>query len=248
MDNRCKKFLFAFALLDKKFSLGNHLCDNFPDHFSFYPHSHNIKDQLCKLDNIIILPSSDSLACTIISDMSIKNHIAISILYIHSFNQPIIKTCHQALNMSITEAELFAIRCGINQTIVIPHIKHIVVITNSLYTAKKIFDLSLHPYQIYSAAITHKLRKFFNKYTNNHIKFWDCPSKENWQLYSAVDKNTKSFKASFYFSYKSSWDFSKKCFCDNIISQWKILFQTSDLKGRNFLELLDSDSQPLYHK
>jgi len=146
MDNRCNKFLPTFTLLDKKFSPGNHLCDNFPDCFSFYPHSHNIKDQLCKLDNIIILTSSDPLACTIISDMSIKNHIATSILHVHSFNQPIIKTCHQAVNMSTTEAELFALRCGINQAIGILYIMHIVVITDFLHTAKKIFDLSLYSY------------------------------------------------------------------------------------------------------
>jgi len=146
--------------------------------------------------------------------------------------------------MSNTEAELFTIRCGINQAISIPHIKHIVVITNSLYAAKKIFNSSLHPYQIHSAAITHELREFFNKYTINHIKFWDCPSKENWQLHSVVDKDARSF-ALVYFLCKSSWNFSKKHFCDNIVLQWKTLFQTSDLKERNFLKLLDSDSQPL---
>ena len=36
MDNRCNKFLPSSTLLDKKFSLGNCLCNNFPDCFSFY--------------------------------------------------------------------------------------------------------------------------------------------------------------------------------------------------------------------
>jgi len=144
--------------------------------------------------------------------------------------------------MSTTKAKLFTIRCGINQAISIPHIKHIVAITDFLHATKKIFDLSSHPYQIHSATITCELREFFNKYIKNHIKFWDCSSKENWQLYSAVDKNTRSFEASVYFSCKSSWDFSKKHFYDNIVSQWKTSFQMSDFKRRNFLELLDSDS------
>ena len=171
IDNRCNEFLSAFTLLDKKISLGNHLHDNFSDFFSFYSHPHNANDWLCKLDDIIISTSSDSLACIVISDASIKNHVATSILYIHSFNQPVIKTCHQAINVFTTEAKLFAIRYGINQTISILHIKYIIVITDSLHTIKKIFDLSSHPYQIYSTAIACKLRDFFNKYTNNHIKF-----------------------------------------------------------------------------
>ena len=44
MDNRYNKFLSTFALLDKEFSSGNCLYDNFPDYFSFYPHPHNTKD------------------------------------------------------------------------------------------------------------------------------------------------------------------------------------------------------------
>ena len=54
--------------------------------------------------------------------------------------------CHHAINISTTEAELFAMKCGINQAVGIPYIKHIIIITDSINTAKKIFDSSLHPY------------------------------------------------------------------------------------------------------
>ena len=62
--------------------------------------------------------------------------------------------------MSTIKAKLFAIRCSINQAIGISYIKCIVIITDSLHTAKKIFDSSSHSYQIHSATITHKLREF----------------------------------------------------------------------------------------
>jgi len=39
--------------------------------------------------------------------------------------------------------------------------------------------------------------------------------------------------------------FVKKHDCDSIILQWKMSFQASDLKGRNFLELLNDNSNPL---
>jgi len=61
---------------------------------------------------------------------------------------------HHAVNITTTETKLFAIRCGINQAIGIPNIKHIDIVTDSLYAAKRIFDSSTHPYQIHSAAIS----------------------------------------------------------------------------------------------
>jgi len=75
------------------------------------------------------------------------------------------------INVTTTKAELFTIRCGINQAIDIPNIKHIVVITDFLYATKKIFDSSLHPYQIHSTAISQELRDFFKRDSNNHINF-----------------------------------------------------------------------------
>jgi len=126
-------------------------------------------------------------------------------------------------------------------TVGITNINHIIVITDSLHTAKKIFDFSLHPYQIHSATISWKLRGFFLKDINNCIKFWDCPSKQNWPLHLLVDKDSKSFDSVSIFLCKLFWDYCKKWKCNSILSQWKMFFQSSDFQGKNFLELLDSD-------
>jgi len=48
-----------------------------------------------------------------------------------------------------------------------------------------------------------------------------------------------------------SWDFSRKTECDDIINNWKMTFQASDLKGSQFLNLLDKDFnviEPCYAK
>jgi len=48
-----------------------------------------------------------------------------------------------------------------------------------------------------------------------------------------------------------SWDYSKKVECDNITNIWKITFQASDGKEKQFLELHDDDSndiEPSYVK
>jgi len=158
-------------------------------------------------------------------------------------NESLTKTIHPAVNVTSTEAELFAIRCGINQSSRFNNISKIIVITDSIHTAQKIFDPSSHPFQTMSAAILLDLRDFFNRSDNNSIKFWECPSCLKWVLHNRVNKETKSFNLMPLFSCKNSWDFSKKNKSDNIIKYWKMSFQASELKGNHFLDLLDSDDK-----
>ena len=167
----------SFLPFNKEFDPRNHLIDFFSDHFSFYFQSKNIKNYIKALDNITLKASSDPASFIIISDISIKNHITMSILHIYLYNKPIIKTIHQAVNITFTEAELFAIHCSINQVINVPNINYIVIIIDSLHTAKRIFDSLMHLYQVYSAAISYELQEFFSKNNNNCINFWDCSSK-----------------------------------------------------------------------
>jgi len=82
-----------------------------------------------------------------------------------------------------TEAELFAIRHGINQAIHLPNIKKIFIVIDSIHAARRIFDSLSYLYQSQLAAILGELREFFKRNINNSIKFWDCPSNHKWPLY-----------------------------------------------------------------
>jgi len=90
----------------------------FPNHFSFYPYfkcnDYKLINHANQLNNIAITALSDYLYVLIISDVDIKNNIATSITHIHIWDRPIIKTIHHTTNITLTKAELFAIRCGIN--------------------------------------------------------------------------------------------------------------------------------------
>jgi len=69
------------------------------------------------------------------------------------------------------EVKLLAIRYGINQTIQVLGISHIIIITDTIYMAYQIFDSFIHPDQHQLIAILKDLRGFFNKHPSNSIKF-----------------------------------------------------------------------------
>jgi len=112
----------------------------------------------------------------IISDASIKNNIATSISHMHIANQLLIKMLHHAILVTTTEAELFAIGCGINQACSKDNISKIIVITNSIHVAKKIFNTMSYPYQGQAVTILSNLRQFFTRNQSNSIEFWKCLS------------------------------------------------------------------------
>jgi len=241
VNDKHNEFFPSFSFFNKEFNPGNHIVDIFPDHFSFHPCSLNVEKHIENLEEIMLRASSDPFLSIVVSDASIKNQVTTSISHIHSFNKSIVKTLHSAINIITAKAELFAIRCGISQAVANHNVKHIIVITDSLHITRKIFDSSTHLYQIHSAAISSELREFFSKDSQNHIEFWDCSSKQQWALHQIVNKETKNMVSILMFPCKSFWDFYKKSECDSILSQWKMTFQASNSKGRNFLNQLSDD-------
>ena len=121
------------------------------------------------------------------------------------------------------------------------NISKVIVITNSIYVAKKIFNTKFHPYQIHTSVILNELRQFFTKCQDNHIEFWEYPSQLRWKLHKFIDKDLKLFKPIPILLNKISWDYCKKVDSDNIIKLWKMTFQASDGKERHFLDLVDDN-------
>ena len=151
-----------------------------------------------------IKSSSNLSHMLVIMDASIKNNIATSISHIHIQNEPINKTLHHAVNITSTEAKLFAIRCSVNQATNSSDISKIIVIMDSIHAARKIFNMSSYSFQIHMAAILRKLCLFFSHSQDNLIEFWECPSRCNWPLHKVFNKETKPFNPVFLFSCKLS--------------------------------------------
>jgi len=233
MANRFNKCFPSFSPFHSEFSPRCRIIDNFSDHFSFNVCDKEKDNKYCtyQLDEMVLKSSSSLSIAIIASDTSIKNNVATLISHTHMYNRLITKTIYHVVHVTSTEAELFTIRCGINQALNFDNVSKIIVITDSIHAARKIFELFVHPYQVQLAAILSNLHSFFKHHENNSIKFWECPSCLKWHLHNEVDKETKTFNLTPLYPYKMSWDFSKKIKSDDILKVWKIMFQASDLKG-----------------
>ena len=151
----------AFSPLNPEFSPGHCIIDNFSNQFSFNLVNKNEQEinkiHAQELDKMVLCNSSLPNLALVITDASIKNNIAMSISHIHSVNRPLIKTVHHASFVTSTEAELFAIRCGINQACSIENVSKIIIVMDSIHMAKKIFNSESYPFQIHTSAILSEL-------------------------------------------------------------------------------------------
>jgi len=120
-NNRLNGVSPSFDPFSSKFSPEDRLIDIFSSHFSFDSVNRRSEEcinvHICKLDNITFQVLTNSKAVVVVSDTSIKNQVVILIVHVHTYNSLIIKIIHYAINVTLTEAELFTIRCNVNQAI-----------------------------------------------------------------------------------------------------------------------------------
>jgi len=143
-NNRFNGIFPSFTPLHSELSLGHRIIDNFLDCLIFNLHSKQKNNRVCyhQLDNMVIEASSFPSTTIVVTDTSIKNNVVTSISHTYTYNNPITKTVHYVIYVTSIKAELFAMRCGINQASNHNNISKIIIVTNSIHAARKIFDPS----------------------------------------------------------------------------------------------------------
>ena len=118
MNNRFNEVFLFFDSLNSEFAPEARLIDIFSRcflfHLSFNQSSNNIKSHICLLNEITLESFLDSTVALVVFNATIKNNVATSISHIHIHNKLVIKTLYHIVNVTTTEAELFAIRYSIN--------------------------------------------------------------------------------------------------------------------------------------
>jgi len=164
MDNRFNKVFSLFNPYNSELSSGTRIIDTFSSCFSFHlfnKHSENsLTSHSCQLDNLVIVSSKDPSYTLIATDTSIKFDMATSVAYIQIYDKAIVKILHHTVNITSTEAKLFAIRCDINQATTFQRILKIIVVTDLIHSARRIFDPLSYLFQLHVTSILSKLRNF----------------------------------------------------------------------------------------
>jgi len=238
------------------FSLGSRVVDYFPSRFSFHsPSSSSDEDLYLHLQNLNQAFRSSQTAphnIAIVADGGIKkSQVATAVAHIWSENS--IVQCLQAnsINVTLIEAELMAIRLGLIPTMEEENVHNIIVITDSIAAAKKVFEFKTDPLQNMFIPVTSAIDSFFRKDGRNKIQFWFCPSKAKWPKHKLVDDQVKADKCAPIFPSKESYLFNKKKECDNILSEWQDSFMSNPKRGQLFLDFEDENKKvikPTYAK
>jgi len=123
------------------------LSDIFPDYFSFHVVSYSDTEakiaHIRCLNNIYESVSLDSKTTLVITDASLKDNKVVTVAYVYK-DRDIHKIKQYTMNVTTTESDLFAIRCGITRALSWQNTNYIIVITDIVYAAKKIFDISCY--------------------------------------------------------------------------------------------------------
>ena len=109
----------------------------------------------------------------VVTDASIilSRHMqAVSAAHIWNLGQQVSSSKAPAGRTTAPDAELFAIRLGIAKATSMA-IEHIILITDSLGSARQAVDHSVYPGQAYSLAVCFALRSFFSQGHSYRIDF-----------------------------------------------------------------------------
>ena len=241
----------CFNPLFPLFSLGSRVVDHFPSKFSFHSPS-SLSDKDLYLHQAFRSSQTASHNIAIVADRGIKkSQVATAVAYIWSENSIVQRLQANSINVTLIEAELMAIRLGLIPTMEEENVHNIIVITDSIAAAKKVFEFKTDPLQNMFIPVTSAIDSFFRKDGRNKIQFWFCPSKAKWPKHKLVDDQVKADKCAPIFPSKESYLFNKKKECDNILSEWQDSFMSNPKRGQLFLDFEDENKKvikPTYAK
>ena len=156
------------------FSLGSRVVDHFPSKFSFHsPSSSSNEDLFHYLRNLDQAFRSSQTAphnIAIIADRGVKkSQVAIAVAHIWSDNSIVQYLQANSINVTSIEAELMAIHLGLIPTMEEENVHNIIVITDSIAAAKKVFESKTDPLQNMFIPVTLAINSLFKKDGRNKI-------------------------------------------------------------------------------
>jgi len=144
-----------------------------------------------------------------------------------------------------------AIHLGLIPAIEEENVYNIIIITDSIATAKKIFESKTDSLQNMFIPVILAIDSFFRKDDRNKIQFWLCSSKAKWPKHKLVNDQVKADNCTPIFPSKELHLFNKKKEYDNILQKWQESFLSNPKRDQCFLDFEDENQnviKPTYTK
>jgi len=240
-----------FNPLDAEATPGCSLLDSFSNHISFHPCNHSsLNDRnthLKSLDCLCLEASSSSSTLVVVTNASVippRNMQAISATHFWRLGYQVSSSKAPASQTTAPDAELFAIRLGVSKATSMD-IECIILINDSLGSARRSVDPSVHSGQAHSLAVCSALRSFFCSGSSHRIEFWDCPSNAEWSLHQIVHNDVTNTRVAAGLHPATSLDALRSKSVLSCLDTWRTAFNHPMVQGHHFLTLRGKNHKPL---
>ncbi|KJA20098.1 hypothetical protein HYPSUDRAFT_142665 [Hypholoma sublateritium FD-334 SS-4] len=150
------------------------------------------------------------------------------------------------------EAELSAICFAVVRATQVPGCTRIVIFMDHIASAKKALDASIHSGQGHSLVVCRTLLVWLDTNPLNILKFYNCPSKAEWDVHYEVHQFLKGLPPVPGLWPRMTLDSLRKYATDRCNAEWgQLFFRNPTFAGQQFLQLLNLDDnliKPSYLK
>jgi len=194
--------------------------------------------------------SDDTVYCSV--DASLPDnaqHQAVSVAILYQELEEFNRVRHVAGRITAPDAELFAIRSAITLATQQDNGERIHIFTDSIASARRAVDPSLHSGQGHSLAVCRTLAAWLAEDSSCTITFVQVPSKLEWSIHKEAHDYAKGLISPAGLWPATSLDSVRKSVTKRSQETWTRMFKDPSYKGRNFLHLerLDRDAlRPSY--
>ncbi|CAA7269289.1 unnamed protein product [Cyclocybe aegerita] len=205
------------------------------------------------LDELIAKVRADPLTVLAATDGSVPQsnqyQVALAAI-IYKGHHELERTRYVSGRVTAPDAELNAISCAVHLAVKQANCQRIMVFTDSMGSAHRVVDPSVHSGQAFSLSLCHALQEWFEADDLHHITFVYAPSALWWDIHGEAHKYVTELKVRVgRHKTDNSIDTLRSQAAHSSLDAWGSMFQDHTYRGSEFLELQWPDGwliQPSY--
>ncbi|CAA7270790.1 unnamed protein product [Cyclocybe aegerita] len=252
VDERVHTLTESFEPFAPEAHPGDWLLDRYADHLHFDERDPT-QDRRPYLDELIAKARANPLTVLAATDGSVSQsnqYQAASAAIIYMGHHELERTRYVSGRVTAPDAELNAISCAVRLAVKQANCQHIMVFTDSMGSAHRAVDPSVHSGQAFSLAVCCALQEWFEADDFHRITFVYIPSALQWDIHGEAHKYVTELKVRVG---RRKRDNSIDVLCSraahSVLDSWSSTFQNPTYQGSEFLELQQPDGgllQPSY--